>query len=122
MPRLHLVILESAIDTNRSFIVGYSFGAVVAMMLSIKNAKIDALASISTPFGRFDPTLLSDCIKPKLIICADNDFASSIENVKKGMQNIPDPKELEIFENCDHFYIGKEHIIANKVHEFFILQ
>jgi alpha/beta superfamily hydrolase len=54
------------------------------------------------------------------IVCADNDFASSIEAVEKGMQNIPDPKELEIFENCDHFYIDKEHIIANKVHEFFI--
>ncbi len=64
----------------------------------------------------------SCCIKPKLIICADNDFASSIEAVEKGMLNIPDPKRLEIFENCDHFYIDKEHIIANKVHEFFILK
>ncbi len=112
--------LESAIDTNRSFIAGYSFGAVVAMMLSVKNVNIRAFVLISTPFGRFDPTLLVGCIKPKLIICADNDFASSIEAVEKGMLNIPDPKELEIFENCDHFYIDKEHIIANKVHEFFI--
>ncbi len=114
--------LESAIDTNRSFVVGYSFGAVAAMRLSVKNVNIRAFVLISTPFGRFDMTLLSDCIKPKLIICADNDFASSIENVKKGMQNIHDPKELEIFENCDHFYIDKERIIADKVHEFFISQ
>ncbi len=112
--------LESAIDTNRSFIVGYSFGAVVAMMLSVKSVNIRAFALISTPFGRFDPALLVGCIKPKLIICADNDFASSIEDVEEGMLNIPDPKRLEIFENCDHFYIDKEHIIANKVHEFFI--
>ncbi|MFQ5964052.1 MAG: hypothetical protein ACE5KZ_07200 [Candidatus Scalinduaceae bacterium] len=54
--------------------------------------------------GRFDPTLLSDCIKPKLIVCADNDFASSIEDVKKGMSKISDPKILKIFEDCDHFY------------------
>ncbi len=114
--------LESAIDTNKSFVVGYSFGAVVAMMLSVKNVNIRAFVLISTPFGRFDMTLLSECIKPKLIICADNDFASSIENVKKGMLNIPDPKGLEIFENCDHFYIDKERIIADKVYEFFISQ
>ena len=114
--------LESAIDTNRSFVVGYSFGAVAAMRLSVKNVNIRAFVLISTPFGRFDPTLLAGCIKPKLIICADNDFASSIENVKKGMLNIPDPKGLEIFENCDHFYIDKERIIADKVHEFFISQ
>ncbi len=109
-------------NSDKIFIVGYSFGAVVAMMLSMKSVNIRAFALISTPFGRFDQTLLSDCIKPKLIICADNDFASSIEAVEKGMLNIPDPKRLEIFENCDHFYIDKEHIIANKVHEFFILK
>ncbi len=107
-------------NPDKIFIVGYSIGAVVAMMLSVKSVNIRAFALISTPFGRFDQTLLSDCIKPKLIICADNDFASSIEAVKKGMLNIPDPKRLEIFENCDHFYIDKKHIIANKVHEFFI--
>ncbi len=95
------------------------------MMLSTKSTKstkIRAFVLISTPFGRFDPAFLSDCIKLKLIVCADNDFASSIEAVEKGMLNIPDPKELEIFENCDHFYIDKEHIISNKVHEFFILK
>ncbi len=114
--------LESAIDANRSFVVGYSFGAVVAMMLSLKNVNVRAFVLISTPFGRFDLSFLSGCNKPKLYICADNDFASSIEDVKKGMLNIPDPKGLEIFENCDHFYIDKEHIIADKVHEFFISQ
>ncbi len=114
--------LESAIDTNRSFVVGYSFGAIVGMMLSIRSANVKAFASISTPFSRFDLSFLSGCNKPKLYICADNDFASSIEDVKKGMLNIPDPKGLEIFENCDHFYIDKERIIADKVHEFFISQ
>jgi uncharacterized protein len=112
--------LESSIDSDRIFIAGYSFGAVIAMMLSLNNTRIKAFALISTPFGRFNPTLLSDCIKPKLIVCADNDFASSIEDVKDGMSNISDPKKLEIFENCDHFYIDKEHIIANKMHDFFI--
>jgi alpha/beta superfamily hydrolase len=114
--------LESAIDANRSFVVGYSFGAIVGMMLSIRSANVKAFASISTPFSRFDLSFLSGCNKPKLYICADNDFASSIEDVKKGMLNIPDPKGLEIFENCDHFYIDKERIIADKVHEFFISQ
>ena len=109
-------------NSDKIFIAGYSFGAVVAMMLSIKSVNIRAFVLISTPFGRFDPTLLVGCIKPKLIVCADNDFASSIEAVENGMLNIPDPKRLEIFENCDHFYIDKEHIIANKVHEFFILK
>ncbi len=111
--------LESTVGTNRLFIAGYSFGAIVAMMLSVENANIRAFASISTPFGRFDTAFLSDCKKPKLFICADNDFAASIEEVEKGMLNVSEPKILDVVNNCDHFYIDKESSVANKVCEFF---
>jgi len=111
--------LESTVGTNRLFITGYSFGAIVAMMLSVKNANIKAFAAISTPFGRFDPALLSGCKKPKLFICADNDFAASIEEVEKEMLNISEPKILDVISNCDHFYIDREIEIANKVYDFF---
>ena len=107
------------VGTNRLFITGYSFGAIVAMMLSIKHANIKAFAAISTPFGRFDTSFLSDCRKPKMFISADNDFAASIEEVNKGMLNISEPKILDVINNCDHFYIDKEHNVANKVYEFF---
>ena len=111
--------LESTVGTSRLFITGYSFGAIVAMMLSAENENIRAFAAISTPFGRFSPALLSGCKKPKLFICADNDFASSIEEVKKGMLSISEPKILDVIESCDHFYIDRELEIANKVYDFF---
>ncbi len=111
--------LESTVGTKKIFIVGYSFGAVVAMMLSVEIAGISAFASISTPFGRFDTSFLSDCKKPKLFICADNDFASSLEAVERGMQNISEPNTLDIMSECDHFYIDKELEIAKKVLRFF---
>jgi len=90
-------------------------------MLSMKNANIWAFALISTPFGRFDTAFLSDCKKPKLFVCADNDFASSLEEVEKGMLNISEPKKLDIMRDCDHFYIDNELEIANKVLKFFNL-
>ena len=111
--------LESTVGTNRLFITGYSFGAIVAMMLSVKHADIKAFAAISTPFGRFDTSFLSDCKKSKLFICADNDFAASIEEVEKGMLNVSEPKMLDVIESCDHFYIDRELEIANRVFNFF---
>ncbi len=111
--------LESAVGTKQMFVAGYSFGAIVAMMLSVKNADIGAFASISTPFGRFDTAFLSDCEKSKLFICADNDFASSLEEAEKGMLNISEPKMLDIMRDCDHFYIDNELEIANKALRFF---
>ena len=113
--------LESTVGTKQIFITGYSFGAIVAMMLSVENANIRAFASISTPFSRFDTSFLQDCIKPKLFVSADNDFAASLEEVEKGMLNISEPKILDIMNDCDHFYIDKELEIANKVLKFFNL-
>jgi len=110
--------LESTVDTKKIFIVGYSFGAIVAMMLSVENADVRAFTAISTPFGRFDTAFLNDSKKPKLFICADNDFASSLEEVERGMLNISEPKILDIMYECDHFYIDKELEIAKKVLEF----
>ncbi|MFQ5964051.1 MAG: alpha/beta hydrolase [Candidatus Scalinduaceae bacterium] len=43
--------LESAVDVDNIYIAGYSFGAVVAMMVSIKDVRIKAFAAVSTPFG-----------------------------------------------------------------------
>ncbi|GAX59319.1 hydrolase of the alpha/beta superfamily [Candidatus Scalindua japonica] len=111
--------LESTVGTNKIFIAGYSFGAIVGMMLSVDNTNIKAFASVSTPFSRVDIGFLSDCKKPKLFICADNDFATSLEDVEKGIQKISDPKILDIINDCDHFYIDKEIEIANKVLKFF---
>lgn len=113
--------LESAVGTRRIFITGYSFGAIVAMMQSVENANIRAFASISVPFGRFDTSFLSDCKKPKLFICSDNDFATTLEEVEKGMLSISEPKILDIMKDCDHFYIDKELEIANKILKFFNL-
>lgn len=113
--------LQSTVDTKKMFIAGYSFGAIVAMMLSLENKNIRASASISAPFGRFDTSFLSDCKKPKLFICSDNDFATTLEEVEKGMLSISEPKILDIMNDCDHFYIDKEIEIANKVLKFFKL-
>jgi len=107
--------LESTIGTNNMFVAGYSFGAIVAMMLSVENNDVRAFTAISTPFGRFDTVFLKECKKQKLFICADDDFASSLEEVERGMLKISEPKILDIMYDCDHFYLDKELEIANKV-------
>ena len=116
-----LDFLESTVGAGNIFVTGYSFGAIVAMLLSVNNTNIKAFSSISTPFGRFDISFLSDCKKSKLFICADNDFAASVEDIEKGVLNISGPKILDVMNDCDHFYIDKELEIASKVLNFFNL-
>ncbi|MDR4503234.1 MAG: dienelactone hydrolase family protein [Candidatus Scalindua sp.] len=114
-----LEFLESVTGSDVIYAVGYSFGAIVAMMLSARHERIRSFALISLPFGRFKTHVLADCTKPKYIVCADNDFATPIEEVKKGVSAMAEPKRLEILQECDHFYIGREHDVANRIIEFF---
>jgi hypothetical protein len=112
-----LDFLESVTRSKVVYAIGYSFGAMVAMMLS-QHTKINSLILISLPFGRFKIDLLAECKKPKFIVCADKDFATSIEEVKKGFLTMAEPKRLAILNECDHFYIDRENDIVNRIIEF----
>ncbi len=114
-----LGFLESVTGSNVVYVIGYSFGAMVAILLSVRHKQIQSFALISLPFGRFKVDALAECIKPKIIVCADNDFATSIEEVKIGVALMSEPKTFSVLKDCDHFYIGREHEIANRIMEFF---
>ncbi|GJQ57576.1 MAG: hypothetical protein D8M57_18645 [Candidatus Scalindua sp. AMX11] len=113
-----LKFLQSVTGSDVVYAIGYSFGAIVAMMLSVRHTQIKSFTLISLPFGRFKIDLLAECMKPKLIVSADNDFSTTLEEVKKGVLVMAEPKRLVILEECDHFYIDREHDLANRIIEF----
>ncbi|MCF6147902.1 MAG: hypothetical protein E3K37_04505 [Candidatus Kuenenia sp.] len=101
------------------FIAGYSFGGIVGMRVAATHDNVLAFASISTPFGKYDLDFLRGCKKPKLFIYNKNDFATTVEETLQGLEKIPLPKTIELIENSDHFYRGKEDVVSQKVCAFF---
>ncbi|MBM4055384.1 MAG: alpha/beta fold hydrolase [Planctomycetes bacterium] len=101
------------------FIAGYSFGGIIGMRVAAAHGNVQAFASVSTPFGKYDLNFLKGCKKPKLFIYNQNDFATTEEDTLQGLEKIPQPKTIELIENSDHFYRGKEDVVSQKVYNFF---
>lgn len=118
-----LDFLISQIAPNaRICIAGYSFGAIVGMRIGVESNGAAAFASISTPFGVYPLDFLANCRKPKLFIYSQNDFATTVEDTLQAFSEAPTPKILELIEDSDHFYRGKEERISRDVCAFFVNQ
>ncbi|MCF6156472.1 MAG: hypothetical protein E3K36_14810 [Candidatus Brocadia sp.] len=105
--------------THGIFIAGYSFGAVAGMRVGVESKNVRAFASISTPFGRYTLNFLQGCKKNKLFIYSRNDFAATVEDTIRGFEVLSPPKILELIEDSDHFYRGREDCVSQKVCVFF---
>ncbi len=105
-------------DLSRVFIAGYSFGAVMGMKVGVKDNAVKALVGIATPFGGYNFDFLMTSDKPKLFICSDNDFATTVDDTKAEFARLSEPKELIIKANSSHFYIGSEKGLCQDVLHF----
>ncbi|HHT9134408.1 MAG TPA: hypothetical protein ACFYD2_05870 [Candidatus Avalokitesvara rifleensis] len=86
--------------------------------IDLKNNREQFLAGIATPFGAYNFDFLTASKKPKLFICSDNDFATSVEDTKTAVAGMFEPKELMIKSNASHFYIGSEGELCQDVFHF----
>ncbi len=106
-------------EASESFIVGYSFGAVLGMKVGARDEGVRGLAGIATPCAAYDLTCLARCKIPKLFICSGHDFATSVEETTHAFENFSEPKGLVVKRDVSHFYIGSEKEVAREVSTFF---
>ncbi len=99
-------------------VAGYSFGAIQALRVGIKDDDVNGVVCISTPFVKYDLSFAEDSGKPTFFINSDNDFAASMEEIVNGVERFSEPKCLEMITNCDHFYRDKEGLVSEKVIKF----
>ena len=51
----------------------------------------------------------------KLIITADNDFATPLEHTRAWVERAQSPKKLVVFEAAEHFYRGLEDRLVSEI-------
>ncbi len=108
---------QERVDGERIGICGYSFGSSVAFAAAVEDIRVKAVAGIS-PF--IEPAgLLDHYQRPKLFISGSDDEWVDVQNLERLMRNLPEPKELIIQPEADHFWAGSETLMAEKVGDFF---
>jgi hypothetical protein len=106
------------LETNSIFLVGYSFGAMVGLQVADKDERIRGWVGISPPVAMYDFSFLKGSFKPKLLLFGDSDFVCPKEGIEKLFDSLQEPKSMSVIPGADHFFWGKEEMVAEQVLNF----
>lgn len=95
------------------WVVGFSFGAWVAMQLTMRRPEIVGFIALSLPATKYDFSFLSPCPVPGLIIQSSNDTISEESDVTELATWLlnsakSDYMEYNIIDDTNHFLRDKE--------------
>jgi alpha/beta superfamily hydrolase len=111
-------VTQEKVDSERIGICGYSFGSTVALAVAVEDDRIKAVAGISPLIQPAD--LLNHYTNPKLFISGTNDEFINSQGLEELVRKLPEPKELILQPEVDHFWVGSEASVAQKVSRFFV--
>lgn len=108
-----------------TMLVGWSFGANIALRYALDNGGVAALALIGVPLNGSAPSLpdlpareaLRDFQAPVLIVVGEADPFSPVPAVRSLARRFPNGETL-VLPNTDHFFGGREREVADAIGEF----
>ena len=106
-------------DVGKLGLLGYSFGAMVALPVACDDERVKAMALISPPLEQSQISQLKECVKPKLIMCGTQDFVVPLDKAETINREAAEPKQFELVSGADHFWWGHDAVMAEKVADFF---
>ena len=107
------------VDPHRAGLAGYSAGSAWGLTAACGDIRIKALAAISPPLSMFDFQCLLNCTKPKLMISGSEDEWIPVKQFVGFCRSFPEPKECFTVDGADHFWMGFDAVVAEKVTDFF---
>ncbi|MFC2005273.1 alpha/beta hydrolase [Chloroflexota bacterium] len=116
---LDFILSTPGIYTGRIGLAGYSFGAMVALPVALRDERVSLLALVSVPLSDADWEQLKVYGKPKLLIVGDADHLIPLEQFQQRIKNFPQSEQYQIVSGANHFWEGYEKDVAQKVSRFF---
>jgi len=95
-------------------LVGYSFGASLLTGLCSRKC-VSHIVMIGATLAQHDYRPIAECSLPKLLITADNDFATPLETTRNWFAAAREPKRLVLLEAAEHFYRGHEQRLVEEI-------
>ncbi|WP_370930836.1 alpha/beta hydrolase [Bartonella sp. DGB1] len=95
-------------NNNNSWVVGYSFGAWIAMQLLMRRPEIAGFISVGLQPNIYDFSFLAPCPVSGLIIHGSNDKTAPLDKVNLLVEKLRQQKNISIensiVQNADHFF------------------
>ena len=113
-----LTTINPKIDGSRLGIVGYSFGAWMALESSLRSNSIKSLVSIACPQNKFAQYGTVQITQPKLLILGDRDHDFTVGQFRFLSNRMSEPKKTEVITGADHFFRNHTDLVAELTCEF----
>ena len=95
-------------NSKKCWVVGFSFGAWVAMQLLMRRPEINGFVCVSPPANIRDFSFLAPCPSSGIIIHGDKDTIASYDSAKILFEKLQKQKKEDIIfrsvKGADHFY------------------
>ena len=110
----------NTVDGSRIGVVGYSFGAGIALESTIESDIVKAVVSIACPQKHFSTFGTVEIVQPKLLICGDRDHDFPASQFNFLSARFTKPCQSEILTGADHFFRGHEPVLGDLASDFFL--
>lgn len=97
-------------------LVGYSFGA--SLLGGLLDERTRGVVLIGATFAQHNYDALAASRLPKLLVAADNDFATPLSVTQNWYERACGPKRLVVLPAAEHFYRGQEERILEEIMEW----
>ncbi|MEE8414223.1 MAG: alpha/beta fold hydrolase, partial [Dehalococcoidales bacterium] len=116
---IDFILSSPGVESEKLGLAGYSFGAMVALRVAVRDERVSRLALVSAPLSEINWEQLKVYDKPRLVIIGDADQMIPLEEFRQHIRDIPDPEQYQIVPGADHFWAGLEETVALQVTRFF---
>jgi uncharacterized protein len=97
---------------------GYSFGAYVALTTGAVDPRVTQLVGIGTVIDdKYDYAAVRATEKPKFLLHGGLDERSSARSIRKFYGELPEPRELVVIDDADHYFDGHTSEVADAIED-----
>jgi len=130
---LDWLLAQPAVDPRRVSLVGYSFGACVGLAHVHADPRVSAFAAVGLAVEFCDPDAMRPFTErdqdlsqpapgsltcPKLFITGERDQLAPLGELLRLVEQLPEPKSVQIVPGVDHFWWGSERKVGELVADF----
>ena len=115
---LDFLASQAEVDAHRLAVIGYSFGAGVALHQAARDERAQWLAGIALVQEHYEDPFLNEEPRPKLFVAGEHDPWAPAELLRTYVSRLRPPAALRIVAGTDHLFAGREGELADIVGEW----
>lgn len=100
------LFIQTEIDPDELAVMGYSFGAGVALHYAARDRRLRRMAGIALVKEHYDDPFLDGDRRPKLFVAGDDDPWAPSEDLRAYVERLSVPKQLHIIPGTGHLFAG----------------